>query len=177
MAFLFDRVSLWRSAPLAPLQRNVLVPRPWRGGKYRTYLESGTKSSPPAPQPFSVFLRLTPTLAHTCTCTNSLARTLTPIFSLSVLCLLCFTYLKPLLSACWWVPVADIYRASAPLETSPLGTAEPQAPLPMSPWMSKDGSLNPELLPTPGIWCEAPAMREAATLMETPPESTAGGRL
>lgn len=48
MAFLFDRVSLWRNAPLASLQRNVLVPRPWRGGKYRTYLASSTKSSFPA---------------------------------------------------------------------------------------------------------------------------------
>lgn len=120
-------------------------------------------------------LCFTPTLAHRCT--NSHARTHTPTFSLAVLCLLCFTYLKSLLFVCWWVPVADIYRASAPLEMSPLGRAEPRTPLPMSPWMSKDGSLNPELLPTPGIWCEAPAMREAAMLMETPPESMAGGRL
>lgn len=73
MAFLFDRVSLWRNAPLASLQRNVLVPRPWRGGKYRTYLASGTKSSLPASHPPSpwVSLSLTPTLACTHTHTHS----------------------------------------------------------------------------------------------------------
>lgn len=66
MAFLFDRVSLWRNAPLASLQRNVLVPRPWRGGKYRTYLASSTKSSHPASHPPSPRVSLSLSHPHWC---------------------------------------------------------------------------------------------------------------
>lgn len=61
MAFLFDRVSLWRNAPLASLQRNVLVPRARRRGKYRTYLASDSKSSPPASHPPSPWVSLSHT--------------------------------------------------------------------------------------------------------------------